>query len=238
MRQRGRRKTRITGQEIRDRWMITYADLITLLLIFFVILYAMSSLDGAKYGIVTDSLSQSFRSGNSVLDGGNGVFDSGQGKTPTAESGASGQSAGNGTGAENGEGSNGSAEPSARELAFKETPEKRPRLATYKVKWDPKYRERWGIDYGFATNLQDGLAQRIVALCKRIYRVLDLSGYARIDLRMTADGELYVLEANPNPGIARDEDSTLSAKKAGIGYKEFIQTLLQLGLHAHGHIPE
>ncbi|WP_410512555.1 flagellar motor protein MotB [Paenibacillus sp. BR2-3] len=120
MRQRGRRKTRITGQEIRDRWMITYADLITLLLIFFVILYAMSSLDGAKYGIVTDSLSQSFHSGNSVLDGGNGVLDSSQGKTPTAESGASGQSAGNGTGARSGEGSNGSAEPSARELAFKE----------------------------------------------------------------------------------------------------------------------
>jgi D-alanine-D-alanine ligase len=125
-----------------------------------------------------------------------------------------------------------------RELAFRETPEKRPRLATYKVKWDPKYRERWGIDYGFATNLPDGLEQRVINLCKRIYRVLDLSGYARIDLRMTAEGELYVLEANPNPGIARDEDSTLSAKKAGMTYKEFIQTLLQHGLHAHGHIPE
>ncbi len=120
-----------------------------------------------------------------------------------------------------------------RELAFRETPEKRPRLATYKVKWDPKYRERWGIDYGFAAHLPEGMAERIATLCKRIYRILDLSGYARIDLRVTAEGELYVLEANPNPGIARDEDTTLSARKAGIGYREFIQQLIQLGLRAH-----
>jgi D-alanine-D-alanine ligase len=124
-----------------------------------------------------------------------------------------------------------------RELAFKETPEGRPRLATYKVKWDSKYRERWGIDYGFATHLPDGMTERVGKLCKRIYRVLDLSGYARIDLRLTPAGELYVLEANPNPGIARDEDSTLSAKKAGIGYKDFIQLIIQLGLRAHAREP-
>lgn len=122
-----------------------------------------------------------------------------------------------------------------RELAFKDASEGRPKLATYKVKWDPKYRERWGIDYRFAVDLPNGMAERIASLCKRIYRILDMSGYGRIDLRMTPEGRLYVLEANPNPGIARDEDSTLSAKKAGIGYKEFIQTILQLGLRAHAH---
>jgi D-alanine-D-alanine ligase len=111
-------------------------------------------------------------------------------------------------------------------------------MATYKVKWDPKYRERWGIDYQFATDLPDGVAERVVKLCKRIYRILELSGYARIDLRLTPQGELYVLEANPNPGIARDEDSTLSAKKAGIGYTDFIQLILQYGLRAHARAAE
>jgi D-alanine-D-alanine ligase len=125
-----------------------------------------------------------------------------------------------------------------RELAFQQADEGRPRLATYKVKWDSKYRERWGIDYRFAGDLPPALLERITRLCKRIYHVLDLSGYARIDLRMTPEGELYVLEANPNPGIARDEDSTLSAKKAGIGYKDFIQTIVQLGLRAHAHAAE
>jgi chemotaxis protein MotB len=114
MRQRGRRITRVTGREARDRWMITYADLITLLLIFFVVLYAMSSLDGTKYGIVTDSLSQSFRSGNPVLEGGDGILDGGQEQTPGSSSGASGQASGNG------DNSSETAEPTAREQAFKE----------------------------------------------------------------------------------------------------------------------
>jgi D-alanine-D-alanine ligase len=119
-----------------------------------------------------------------------------------------------------------------RELVFG-APEGKPRMATYKVKWDEKYRERWKIDYQFAHPLPGGMAKRIESLCKRAYRVLDMSGYARIDLRLTPAGELYVLEANPNPGIARDEDTALSAVKAGMSYEQFIQRLLTLGLTAH-----
>jgi D-alanine-D-alanine ligase len=51
-----------------------------------------------------------------------------------------------------------------------------------------------------------------------------------VDLRLTEAGELYVLEANPNPGIARDEDCALSAHQAGYAYESFIQRLLALGL--------
>ncbi|WP_223065916.1 OmpA/MotB family protein [Paenibacillus caui] len=74
MRQRGQRIKK-GGAESKDRWMITYADLITLLLIFFVIMYAMSRLDTEKYKNVTESLQLTFNSGsgggNSVLDGSN-----------------------------------------------------------------------------------------------------------------------------------------------------------------------
>ena len=117
-----------------------------------------------------------------------------------------------------------------RELVFSEAEPGDPRLATYKVKWDDKYRERRGIEYQFARNLPDGMEPRIERLCKRIYRLLDLTGYGRIDLRLTDDNQVYVLEANPNPGIARDEDCTLSAIKSGLSYEEFIQRILQLGL--------
>ena len=61
-------------------------------------------------------------------------------------------------------------------------------------------------------------------------RMLDMTGYARLDLRLTAQNEIYVLEANPNPGIARDEDCTLSAIKAGMSYEDFIRRLVALGL--------
>lgn len=121
----------------------------------------------------------------------------------------------------------------ARELIFRNTIEGAPRMATYKVKWDEKYRERWGIDYQFAADLAAETVERIGRLCKRIYRALGMSGYARIDLRLNPAGQFFVLEANPNPGIARDEDSTLSARRAGMSYEEFIQHILRLGLRAH-----
>jgi len=120
-----------------------------------------------------------------------------------------------------------------RELIFRNATEGAPRMATYKVKWDEKYRERWGIGYEFAADLTAETLERIIWLCKRIYRTLAMSGYARIDLRLTRTGRLYVLEANPNPGIARDEDSTLSARKSGMSYEEFIHDILRLGLRAH-----
>lgn len=119
MRQRNRRKRHGEAQENRDRWMITYADLITLLLIFFVILFAMSSLDTDKYNIVTSSLSESFKSGNPVLEGGNGILDDGK----TTEN-KTGNAAGDANATAKptvkpGDKTENEA-PSARELAFRE----------------------------------------------------------------------------------------------------------------------
>jgi D-alanine-D-alanine ligase len=120
-----------------------------------------------------------------------------------------------------------------RELVFDKVPEGQPKAATFKVKWDHEYRERWGIDYVFARPLAVGVAERIERLCKRVYRVLDLSGYARIDLRLSPDGKLYVLEANPNPAIAANDECAFSAEKAGLKYEEFVQRILTLGLSSH-----
>ncbi len=67
-------------------------------------------------------------------------------------------------------------------------------------------------------------------LCKRIYRALNLSGYARMDLRLSNDGQVYVLEANPNPDLKYGEDFAESAESAGIGYSALLQRILTLGL--------
>lgn len=117
-----------------------------------------------------------------------------------------------------------------RELVFNKVDTGLPKMATYKVKWDYEYRERWGIDYQFARNLSAELSDRIPKLCKRVYRVLGLNGYARVDLRLDRSGQVYVLEANPNPAIAHNDDCALAAEKAGLGYPEFIQRIVSLGL--------
>ena len=119
-----------------------------------------------------------------------------------------------------------------RELIFGDHVEGEPRIATYKVKWDSKYRERHDIDYQFVRNLPSGMAEAIPKLCKRIYRILDLSGYARMDLRLNKDGKVYVLDVNPNAALASIDDMAFSAEKAGMNYPQFIQRLLNLGLTA------
>ena len=116
------------------------------------------------------------------------------------------------------------------ELIMDKLPDDARRIATARVKWSRKYQEKYGITSGEAKNLPPGKAEEIQHLAKRVYRALGLSGYARIDLRMNADGKLFVLEANPNPQIAHDEDFADSAEKADYSYKDLLQELLNVGL--------
>jgi D-alanine-D-alanine ligase len=116
------------------------------------------------------------------------------------------------------------------ELFFTNMPEGARRIATDRVKWSVKYQKKYGIDSGPATELTDAVAQQIQHVCKRAYRALELSGYARIDLRMDAAGNVWILEANPNPQIARGEDFAASAEKVGLSYEGVLQRIINLGV--------
>ncbi|MGH6817057.1 MAG: hypothetical protein ACREC6_15275, partial [Hyphomicrobiaceae bacterium] len=65
---------------------------------------------------------------------------------------------------------------------------------------------------------------------RRIYRLLGLSGDARLDYRLSETGRFYLLEANPNPQIARKEGFADSAKHAGLPYEDLLQKLPTPGL--------
>ncbi len=116
------------------------------------------------------------------------------------------------------------------EMQFTKMPDDVHRIATERVKWSIKYQEKYGIQTAELKNVPDGAVERIQHLCKRVYRSLDLSGYARVDLRLDKDGNIYVLEANPNPQIAEVEDFAESAKQAGMPYKQLLQQIITLGL--------
>ncbi|MDH5407384.1 MAG: ATP-grasp domain-containing protein [Gammaproteobacteria bacterium] len=119
-----------------------------------------------------------------------------------------------------------------RELIFDQHSSQEQRIATYNVKWNDRYREKIGFKYSFANDIGKRIESNIKKMSRRIYRKLLLSGYARLDFRMDSQGEVYVLEANPNAAITHDDDLALSAKKAGYDYPKFITRLLQLGLKA------
>jgi D-alanine-D-alanine ligase len=117
-----------------------------------------------------------------------------------------------------------------RELVFREVPPNEPKIATYKAKWDEEYRKRWGLDGQFAEDLDPALVTEIKKMCKDIYRLLTIDGYARIDLRLAPDNKIYFIEANPNPHLAADEDFAQSAEKAGLKYPQLIDAIIRLGM--------
>ena len=116
------------------------------------------------------------------------------------------------------------------ELVMEKLPEGSENIATLKVKWDPAYQERVGVKTK-ASDLTPEQHKFIERLSKRIYRYLFLSGYARLDYRLTDDGQFYLLEANPNPQIACNEDFADSAAHSGVPYDQLLQKIITVGLN-------
>lgn len=116
------------------------------------------------------------------------------------------------------------------ELTFENLSPGSQAIATARVKHSPEYQRKHGIYQQQAEGLSPQLANHIIKTSRRIFRLLELDGYARIDYRLRPDGELYFLEANPNPEIAEREEFASAAAEAGMPYRKLIQHVLNLGL--------
>ena len=111
-------------------------------------------------------------------------------------------------------------------------------IATRRLKWDRAYQQRLGVGPRPAPGLAAAEVRDIQRQALAAYRALHLSGLARIDFRRRrGDGRLYVLEANPNPNLARIEDFAASAAAGGIGYEELIGRILRTALRRHAARP-
>jgi D-alanine-D-alanine ligase len=116
------------------------------------------------------------------------------------------------------------------ELQFGELAQGKHPIATEMVKHNLEYQQRHQIAEGPAKGLSAPVAARIRNMVRRICRVLDLDGYARIDFRLAADGTPYFIEANPNPEIAKIEEFAKSAQHDGLKYAELLNRVLALGI--------
>jgi len=115
-----------------------------------------------------------------------------------------------------------------RETIFGRAAEGGPRFCTERVKDDFGYRDRWGIRYVRA-QLPPALERRIRTLCKHAFRVLGLSGYARIDLRLNAAGDPVFLEANANPDLS-PRYFGIMASWMDLTYEDVLARILRAGL--------
>jgi len=100
------------------------------------------------------------------------------------------------------------------------------RIATKSAKWDEDYRARKGIRNVFARPIAAATRDRIESICRTAFRALWLRDYARLDVRLAADGEVWFLEANANPFISYGHDMANAAEKAGLKYYDFVQRLV------------
>jgi len=116
------------------------------------------------------------------------------------------------------------------ELKFGKMAQSARHIATEKVKHDTDYQERVGILDGPAKDLAPEIASRIQRIAKRVYRTLELDGYARIDFRLAADGTPYFIEANPNPEIAKSQEFATAARHDGLAYPDLLHRILALGI--------
>ena len=119
-----------------------------------------------------------------------------------------------------------------RECRFNLEDNKGPCLATYRVKWNAEYRKKWDIKFGFA-RLEEAVVKKIERVCKKVYKVLQLRDYGRIDIRLTSDNKIFILEANSNPDLAFGEDVADSAEKCGISYEELIKRIVNSALRRY-----
>lgn len=116
------------------------------------------------------------------------------------------------------------------ELAAEKGDPAEPLIATAKAKHDPDYQTKKGIVIRAAQELHPAVEERLLHDSKRIYRILELTGYARIDFRLDAEDRAYFLEANPNPDIAEHEEFASAANFDGVEYPKLLERIIRLGL--------
>jgi D-alanine-D-alanine ligase len=116
------------------------------------------------------------------------------------------------------------------EMKFANMPEGAHRIATERVKWSTPYQEKHGIHCGKARLQRAGTEEYLQFLATRVFHLLQMNGYGRIDIRLDDNGQPWVLEANANPQLAYGEDFAESAHHEGVSYEALLQQILNVGL--------
>lgn len=118
------------------------------------------------------------------------------------------------------------------ELDFSKYPAGLPKIASYEAKWGDEGEgtgsEFEGTESVFPTELPEGWAARMQQVAVDAFHALRLRDYARIDLRVTEAGEVYVIEVNPNCYLERNGEFARAAAKGGLPYEELVTQIVEL----------
>jgi D-alanine-D-alanine ligase len=116
------------------------------------------------------------------------------------------------------------------ELDLSKLPNGTPRIASADVKWEKDTDAYRKTRSHVVEDLDDKTTERIQERAIAAYQALKLRDYGRIDMRLTPKGEIYVLEANPNPWLSSGAEFAMAARKSGRTYTDLMRDIVDLAM--------
>ncbi len=120
------------------------------------------------------------------------------------------------------------------EMDFSGFPADRPKIASWEAKWgdegDEKGAEFAGTKSVFPTDVSEELTTKMQTVAVEAFHALRLRDYARIDLRVTPGGDVYIIEVNPNCYLERSAEFSMAAEKSGLDHTVLIERILELAI--------
>jgi len=123
------------------------------------------------------------------------------------------------------------------EYDFSELPAEYPRIISYSAKWDPLKEEYHRIHSVCPAKLSKKTERRVVERCLRAYELTGCRDCPRIDLRLSKENRVYVLEVNPNPDLTEGVSFMESVEKVGLSFSQTLRKIVEFAL-SHRKTPE
>ncbi len=119
----------------------------------------------------------------------------------------------------------------AAEILFDQLERGKPTIVGYAAKWEEESQEYEATPRSFVFPESDGkLLNELKELTGRVWRAMDLGGYARIDYRVDEKGCPYILEANTNPCLTPGAGLAAAAERGGLGYGDLLERIARAAL--------
>jgi D-alanine-D-alanine ligase len=116
------------------------------------------------------------------------------------------------------------------ELDLSKLPNGTPKIASTDVKWEKDTDAYKKTRSHVVEDLDEKTTTRIQEKAIAAYQALKLRDYGRIDMRLTPKGEIYVLEANPNPWLSSSAEFAMAARKSGRTYTDLMRDIVDLAM--------
>jgi D-alanine-D-alanine ligase len=116
------------------------------------------------------------------------------------------------------------------ELDFSRLPKGTPKIASYDVKFEKDAESYKLTKSNIAEDLDEETVNRLTETALAAHRAVKLRDYGRIDMRLSPKGDVYVIEANPNPWLSSKQEFAMAAKASGRSYTQLIGEIVELAM--------